>query len=119
MLYVEVDKMKTVKKNTAHRFVVNGQFVPVGVKTPDSKNRICLGGRIGKLTARTMKVDAYQVFIGEDGDILLRPTVNVPSRETWIYQNPAVLKKIRHGLVEAKEGKLEKVDDVDKFIEKL
>jgi len=48
------------------------------------------------------------VYVGEDGDILLRPVVTIPSKEAWIYENPTVLEGIRKGLFEANQGKLKK-----------
>ena len=45
-----------------------------------------------------MKADSYQVFVGKEGDILLRPAVSIPSNEAWIYRNPEVIAKIRKGL---------------------
>jgi predicted transcriptional regulator len=50
---------------------------------------------------------------------LLRPTVNIPAREAWIYEDSSVLDTVRKGLREAKEGKVTKVENIEKFIEKL
>ena len=96
------------------------KFKPIEVKYIDSKNRINLGDKVIRFVYRIAQgADAYQVCIGEDGDILLRPVVNIPSREAWIYRNPKVLKRIRQGLDEASKEKIEKVDDLDKFFKKL
>jgi len=66
-----------------------------------------------------MNIDSYQVFVGKEGDILLRPAVSVPSSEAWVYRNPEVIGKIRRGLKEAAEGKIEKVDDLESFLSDL
>lgn len=66
-----------------------------------------------------MKVDAFQIFVGEDGDVLLRPVVNVPAKEAWLFKNPKALKAVKEGLKEAKVGKTKKVLDLDEFIENL
>lgn len=95
------------------------EFRAIGVKSIDSKNRINLGGKVLKLVFTKTKADAYKVFVGEEGDILLRPVVTIPSREAWVYRSPKVLKQIRQGLTEAKQGKTEKVEDLDEFLEKL
>ncbi|MBL7130789.1 MAG: hypothetical protein ISS45_05250 [Candidatus Omnitrophica bacterium] len=94
---------------------INEEFKAIGVKSLDSKNRLNIGEKILKY----MKVDAFKVFIGKEGDILLRPMVNIPSREAWIYQNPEVLKQIRQGLTEAQQGKIEEVKDLGEFFESL
>jgi hypothetical protein len=66
-----------------------------------------------------MKIDSYQVFVGKEGDILLRPAVSVPSNEAWIYRNSEVIGKMRRGLKEAAEGKIEKADDLEGFLSDL
>ena len=98
---------------------LNEKFISVGIKTIDSKSRLTLGRKILKLVAAQGGMEEFKIFYGEDGDILLRPVVSIPSKEAWIYRNPKVFKTIRKGLVEAKEGKLEKVKDLDRFLNNL
>ena len=99
---------------------ISEKFVPIEVKSIDFKNRINLGSKIINLVSRIFqKTDAYQICIGKEGDILLRPVVNVPSKEAWIYKNPKVLNQIRQGLGEAAQGKLEKTGDIDEFLKDL
>ncbi len=59
------------------------------------------------------------MYVGEDGDILLRPVVTIPVKESWIYENPSALEDIRKGLSEAKQGKLKKVKNIENFLESL
>lgn len=99
-------------------FVKEG-FVPYEVRQLDSKNRITLGGKMIRAVKKRMKVDAYQVLVGEQGDILLRPSVSIPSSEAWIYRNPRVMGRIRKGLAEARQGKVVKAGDLDAFLEGL
>jgi hypothetical protein len=98
---------------------VEENFVSVGIKTVDSKNRINLGEKILKVIDSKGKADAYKVFIGKEGDILLRPVVTIPVREAWIYEHPEILEKIRKGLDEAGKGKTKKINDLDKFFKEL
>jgi len=110
--------MKNPKKEPVK--INHEEFKPIEVKHIDSKNRINLGDKIIKFVDNIIQgVDAYQICIGKNGDILLRPVVNIPSREAWIYRNPKVIKQIRQGLDEASERKIEKVDDLDKFFKNL
>ena len=92
-------------------------FQAVGIRTVDAKKRIGLGEKLLKFIPKTP--EAYQVFVGEEGDILLRPVVTIPARETWVYQNPKVLAQIRGGLSEAKQGKTQKVKDLAGFLKEL
>lgn len=104
------------KKQT---FEIKEMFMLVDTRPLDSKNRITIGGKLQKLMAGKMKIDSYQVFVGKEGDILLRPAVSIPSNEAWIYRNPRVFGKIRQGLKDAAEGKMEKVDDLESFLKDL
>ena len=110
--------MKTLKAAQKKKltFEIREVFMPVDTRPLDSKHRITLGGRLQKLLASKMNIDSYQVFVGKEGDILLRPAVSVPSSEAWVYRNPKVIGKIRQGLKEAAEGKIEKVDDLESFL---
>lgn len=108
--------------NISDKKIINGineKFIATGIKSLDSKNRITLGEKTLKFVLSKTKVDAYTVFVGEEGDILLRPVVTIPSREAWIYRKPEVLKRIRKGLNEAEQGKVEKVKNLDSFLKKL
>jgi hypothetical protein len=114
-------KMKATKILQRKDEVVDIQekFMPVDIRPLDSKHRITLGGRLQRLLMSKMKVDSYQVFVGKDGDILLRPAVSVPSSEAWVYRNPEVSAKVRQGLKEAAAGKKEKAGDLEKFLNDL
>ncbi len=113
--------MKTIKTSDRKKEVVEIRetFMPVDTRPLDSKYRITLGGRLQKLIMSKMKVDSYQVFVGKDGDILLRPAVSIPSSEAWVYRNPEVIGKVRQGLKDAAEGKVEKFDNLEVFLNNL
>ena len=103
--------MKTIEVHEA--------FTPYQIKALDSKHRITLGGKLTKVLGKRLNAEAYQIFICRNGDILLRPTVSIPSNEAWVYQNPAVIGKVRKGLRDAQEGKTERVNDLESFLGKL
>lgn len=113
--------MKTTKalKNKKEVLEIKEKFMPVDTRPLDSKHRITLGGRLQKLLMSKIKIDSYQVFVGKEGDILLRPAVSIPSSEAWVYRNPEVIGKVRKGLQEAGEGKAEKVDNIEDFLDNL
>ena len=113
--------MKALKTSQKKKevFEIREMFMLVDTRPLDSKHRITMGGKLQKLMAGKMKIDSYQVFVGKEGDILLRPAVSVPSSEAWVYRNPKVIGKIRQGLKEASEGKIEKADDLESFLSDL
>lgn len=113
--------MKTSNAETKGResIIIREEFKPFDRKPLDSKHRITLGGKLMKVVGRHMKVDSYQIFVGKEGDILLRPAVSIPSSEAWVYRNPQVIGKIRKGLEEAGQGETERVKDLEDFLKKL
>jgi hypothetical protein len=108
--------MKTPKNDI---LTIHEKFVPYMTKALDSKYRITLGNRLVKLFNKQMDIEGYKIFVSKTGDILLKPTVSIPSNEAWVYNNPQVMTKIRKGLEESRTGKTEKVDDIDSFLENL
>ena len=96
---------------------IHQEFIPMDIKTIDAKNRITLGEKIITQISAQAKVNQFQIFVGQEGDILLRPYTSIPTREAWIYKKPELIKQIRTGLQEAKEGKTEKIENLDEFLE--
>ncbi len=99
---------------------VKEKFKSVGIGSLDSKKRITLKDKLMKEPPLNhMEIDALEILLGDEGDILLRPMTNIPSKELWIYQNPGVLKRIQKGLQDAREGKIKEVKNLKKFLKNL
>jgi len=103
-----MNKKEIIEKDTQ-------EFIPFDVKFIDSKNRITIGEKIIKKISGQNKVNQFQIFIGQDGDILLRPLTAIPSREAWIYEKPELIGQIRKGLQEVKDGKVEKIENLEEL----
>ena len=101
-----MNKKEIIEKDTQ-------EFIPFDVKFIDSKNRITIGEKIIKKISSQNRISQFQVLIGQDGDILLRPLTAIPSREAWIYEKPELIDQIRKGLQDAKEGKTEKIENLE------
>jgi hypothetical protein len=114
---MKISKTNTIKKQNT--IAINEEFYPYSVKSLDSKHRITLGGKLLKITSEKANAEAYQIFIGESGDILLRPTVSIPLNESWIYKNPEVINDLRKGFQDAKNNKTEKINDITAFLDDL
>lgn len=99
--------------------VIKETFKPFELKSLDSKNRITLNNKLIKSFRKKMDIDAYRILVSDNGDILLRPNVSVPSNEAWVFTNPEANKRIRKGLEESKAGKIERVKNVDSFLKDL
>ena len=66
---------------------------------PDSKGRITLG-KIAK------GVSSYQYEVREDGVIILKPNVEIPANEAWLYKNKEALEKVKNGLEDSANGRV-------------
>ncbi len=98
---------------------VQEEFIPYDERMLDSKNRITIGRKIKKALEKKINFGKFMVYVGKNGDILLRPAVSIPSREAWVYENPKILKKVKRGLNEAKQGKIITVKNLDSFLNNL
>jgi len=95
-------------------------FKQIGIARLDAKNRVTLGTLLKKFKILAQApINDFETFIGDKGDILLKPRTAIPTRELWIHQNPEILKSIHKGMQDIKEGRVTKVKDLDKFFEKL
>lgn len=103
-------KMETVEKDIQ-------EFIPFDTRFIDSKNRITISEKILRKISGQNRVNQFQILVGQDGDILLRPLTAIPSREAWIYEKPELIKQIRQGLQEAKEGKTETLKNLEKILD--
>ena len=95
-------------------------FKEIGIARLDAKNRVTLGALLKRFKMLLgTPVNDFETFVGDKGDILLRPRTAIPSRELWIHQNSKVSKSLQEGLQDAKDGRVTRVKDLDKFFEEL
>ena len=95
-------------------------FKQMGIARLDTKKRVTLGILLKKFKILTQTtINDFETFIGDNGDILLRPRTAIPTRELWIHQNPKILENIQDGIQDLKEGRVTRVKDLDKFFEEL
>ena len=71
---------------------------------PDTKKRVVLQ----KVQIR--EGIRYHVYTNSIGQILLDPQVTIPASEIWLFNNPDALASVRHGLSDAAQGKVSKVN---------
>ena len=77
---------------------------------PDAKGRIALG-------ALAKGVSSFRVSREQGGKIVLEPFVEIPAREIWLHNNPAVMAKVKRGIVDAEAGRLSDLGDFTQFAE--
>lgn len=113
-----------MEKKSGQIIDINEKFKPMGITAVDDRNRINLGKKLFKLMSKILYLGKltnkrFEIFYAKNGDILLRPMVEIPAKEAWIYQNPEVIGRIRKGVTDIEQGRIHNVDDVDDFLEKL
>jgi len=95
-------------------------FKQMGIARLDTKKRVTLGTLLKKFKLLTKTtINDFETFLGDNGDILLRPRTAIPTRELWVHQNPEILKSIQKGIQDIKEGKVTRVKNLDKFFKEL
>ena len=68
----------------------------------DERNRLTLG-EIFKDFKR------IRLYKNDRGEVLLRPIVEIPASELWLFQNSEAFESVQKGLKDASEGKITKI----------
>ncbi len=71
----------------------------------DSKKRIT----IGKLAPDD--VTSYDAELLENGVIVLKPKVEIPAEEAWLFKNRNALESVKRGLEESAAGKISELEN--------
>ena len=79
------------------------EFQEIATRTIDAKHRIT----IGRLIDGYKRVKIYK---NREGEILLKPLVELPASEVWLFKDKKALKSIRRGLHDAADGNIEKLN---------
>ncbi|OGF47202.1 MAG: hypothetical protein A2452_10020 [Candidatus Firestonebacteria bacterium RIFOXYC2_FULL_39_67] len=98
---------------------IHEKFISCAIKSLDSKHRIALGDKQIKINSKMMKIDSYRVFVANNGDILLKPYINVPVNEAWLYQDNKLSREFHEGLEDAKAGRVKKVNNLNKYLKEV
>lgn len=87
-------------KNNIH---ISDDFSEISTKTVDERQRISLGEELKGFKR-------VQLFKNASGEILIRPLVEIPASEAWLYKNKKAFTSVKKGLKEATEGKVSKLN---------
>ena len=80
---------------------INDESQEIGTRTIDSRNRLT----VGELVQGLKRVRVYKNKLGE---ILIKPVVEIPASELWLFQNKEAFESVQKGLKEMSEGKISK-----------
>ena len=82
---------------------INDEFEEIDTRTIDNRNRLT----IGELAQGFNRVRLYK---NEMGEILLKPVVEIPASELWLFQNKEAFEDVQKGLKDISEGKISTID---------
>lgn len=82
---------------------VDDDFQEIGTRSIDDRKRLTLGD----LLEDFKRVRLYR---NKRGELLLKPIVEIPADELWLYRNKEAATRVDKGLKDAAEGKVSKLD---------
>ena len=91
----------------ANTIQISESFTEITTKSIDDRKRISISEAMGSVLSG---ISRFKIFRGNGGDFLLRPVVEIPAQEAWLYNNKNALKMVRRGLQESAQGKARKLN---------
>ncbi len=88
---------------TTQTIHITSNFSSMGTRSVDERKRVTLGDILGDS-------ERLQIFQNAQGEILLKPVVEIPASEAWLFNNKKALAAVKRGLQQAAEGKISKLD---------
>ena len=82
---------------------VDDEFQEIGTRTIDDRKRLTLG----ELIKDFKRVKLYR---NDRGELLLRPVVEVPVSELWLFKNKEAFESVQEGLKDAAKGRVSKLN---------
>ena len=82
---------------------ISEKFEKIDTKDLDERSRLHLGKIKGEY-------QRYSIFKSGNGDILLRPLVDVPASEAWFFKNKKAVEFAKKSLKDAAEGRVKELD---------
>ena len=97
--------MSKKSKTSIKTIHVEDDFKEIGPRTIDQRKRIVLS-----VLENLPEVRRVKVYINKQGEILIKPLVEIPASEAWLYNNKKALASVRKGLEQASKGQIKELD---------
>ena len=91
--------------NKAKTIHIEDDFQEIESKSVDQRHRLVLPMGPGGSEIKRVKV-----YMNSQGEVLIRPVVEIPASEMWLYRNKKALASVKRGLDEAANGKVKELD---------
>ncbi len=108
------------RSNTTDDIILPNQtFRFIASKPLDDKYRVSLGRKIFDLLSRLSSFQSLDIYMSNEGYILLRPMEHIPANEMWTWETPEIRESFKKALEDVHKGRTTKVEDLDKFLESI
>jgi len=82
---------------------ISDEFFEIDTKKIDNQKRLTLG-ELNK------NIRSVRIYKNTNGDLLLRPVIEIPPSELWLYQNKEAMESVQQGLKDAANSNISKID---------
>ena len=82
---------------------VNDEFEEIETRSVDKRNRLTIG-------EFAEGFNRFRLYKNSVGEILLKPVIEIPASELWLFQNKEAFEDIQKGIKDLSEGKVLKLD---------
>ncbi|MFA6504667.1 MAG: hypothetical protein WCT14_01145 [Treponemataceae bacterium] len=87
---------------------ITESFTEVATKSIDDRNRLS----IAEVANSVYKgITRFKIFQSANGDVLLRPVIEIPAQELWLHKNKEAREMVAQGIKESGQGKGKKLDE--------
>ena len=91
--------------NKAKTIHIEDDFEEIESKSVDQRNRLVLPAAQGG-----PEIKRVRVYMNSRGEVLIRPVVEIPASEMWLYRNKKALASVKRGLDEAAKREVKELD---------
>ncbi|HPZ08977.1 MAG TPA: hypothetical protein PL110_12735 [Candidatus Eremiobacteraeota bacterium] len=82
---------------------INDNFQEVDTKTIDGRKRLTIGNLLGGFKR-------VKIYKNTRGELLLKPVVEIPFSELWLYKNKEAFESVQKGLEDMEKGRISEVN---------
>ena len=111
-------KMTAVSPAIQDMFV-SSTFKYIDSRTIDAKARVSLGQELTQRLQAAGPIDSFNVFMDDNGNVLLVPMQHIPVSEMWIWKDPKIRDSFKSASDDVREGRITEVENLDDFLDSL
>jgi hypothetical protein len=98
-------KIREDLMNKAKTIHIEDDFEEIESKSVDQRHRLVL-----PLGPGASEIKRVKVYMNAQGEVLIRPVVEIPVSEMWLYRNKKALASVKRGLEQSDKGEVKELD---------